>query len=66
MSIKWDIAEKINKAADTDMMTALEQASDLIAEFLKSGQTEETYGIMANGKCMDIVIIKKGRTVENK
>ena len=59
MSIKWDIAERINKCG-YDMMTALEMATNLLEEFKKSKEKVFRRGIMGQfGKCLDVIEIQR-------
>lgn len=58
MSVKWKIAEKLNKAG-YDMISALEIADKAIREFLASGKNEQDFGIMAGKKCVEVVKLKK-------
>lgn len=58
MSVKWDLAEKINKAG-YDMMTALEIADERIKEFLASGKSSVEFGIMVGSKCVEVVRLER-------
>jgi hypothetical protein len=59
MSVKWDIAERINKCG-YDMMTSLEMAHELIEEFNQSGEKTMRRGVMNGyGKCLDVIVLQR-------
>jgi len=59
MSVKWDIAERINKCG-YDMMTSIEMAHELIEEFNQSGEETMRRGVMNGyGKCLDVIVLQR-------
>ena len=59
MSVKETIIEKM-RAAGYDMITASEEATRAIREFLASGKKEHTLSIRgANGKAVDAFTLRR-------
>ena len=59
MSIKEQIVVKM-QAAGYGMMESCEHATNIIREFLASGEKQKTYGIMgAHGKCVDTITLQR-------